>query len=99
MAWLDAEPTVTSWSYESFTIEYVSNRKGRVRKYIPDFLVMYADSRVQLVEIKPTNRLLRPTNVKKLAAARVWCSENNTELAIVTEVELKALGLFKVPTK
>ena len=95
MEHLDLNADVVAWSYESFTIEYLSNRKtGRMRKYIPDFKVEYVDGHTEVVEIKPSKRLTRPTVVKKLAAAQVWCGVNGVALKIITEVDLKGLGLL-----
>jgi len=95
MAHLDADPAVKTWGYECLEIRYVSApRSGRVRVYLPDFLVELADGRRLVVEIKPAKRVDRPTNVKKFAAARAWCPANSAEFVVVTEVELKALGIL-----
>jgi len=94
MEHLDVNPDVISWSYESFTIEYVSNKKtGRVRKYIPDFRVEYVD-KIVIVEIKPSRRLGQPTVKKKMEAAERWCGEHGVALKVITEFELKLLGLL-----
>lgn len=96
MLYLDADVNVTSYSYESVCIPYVSNLKsGRQRKYYPDFLVHRADGSRILVEIKPKKRLDQATVKKKLAAARAWCSEHGVLLEIVTEDSLRLLKLLK----
>lgn len=96
MLHLDADATVASYQYEQLQIPYVSNvRTGRLRNYFPDFLVAYVDGSQKLVEIKPKKRSTQVTVVKKLAAAQAWCSEHGVTLELVTEVELKALGLLK----
>lgn len=90
--YLDVEPTVKSYSYESVVICYISNvSSGRHRKYFPDFLVEYVDGSKVLVEIKPSKRLNNRIVVKKLEAARVWCSEHGATLQIITEKELSVL--------
>ena len=95
MRFLDNCEEVTAWYYESFSIEYVSNLKtGRVRRYIPDFKIEYADGRTEIVEIKPLKRLSKPTVQKKLNAAQVWCNDNRAVLKIITEIELKNLGIL-----
>jgi hypothetical protein len=96
MQYLDASDLVTSYQYEQVIVAYISNvRSGKLRKYWPDFLVEYADGKKCLVEIKPKRKLDNAIVKKKLAAATQWCSEHGVTLEIVTEVELKALGLLK----
>jgi len=93
--WLDANARVKSFEYEKVVIPYVSNVKtGRVRKYYPDVLVTYFDGSRHLVEIKPKKRLIQTMVKKKLAAAQQWCLDNGVTLEIVTEVELKDLGIL-----
>ena len=95
LEYLDNEPTVKSFEYESFFVMYVGNLKtGRLRKYIPDFLVEYVDGTKKLVEIKPGNKLDNLKVMKKKEVAEQWCKEHNATLEMVTEVELKVLGLL-----
>lgn len=92
---LDASPDVKSFMYEGVSIEYVSNvRSGKVRRYIPDFLVEYVDGSKRLVEIKPSKRLVQATIQKKLRAARAWCETHGVTLEVITEFELRALRLL-----
>ena len=96
MQHLDSERTVAAWAYECIAIPYVSAvRTGRVRRYIPDFLVERNDGSREVIEIKPSSRVSRLTNVKKFAAAREWCKQHGANFVIVTEIELRALGLLK----
>lgn len=93
--YLDANPNVKCFISEGLKIPYVSNvRTGRFRNYIPDVLVTYSDGKQDLVEIKPKKRLAQPKNVKKFAAAREWCIRNSCSFVLLTEVELKAMGLI-----
>ena len=95
MQWLDTNVDVVTWSYEDVIIEYVSNLKsGKRRKYLPDFLVEYVDHK-ELIEIKPAKRVVQAQVQKKLFAAKGWCDAKGIQLKVVTEVELKALGLLK----
>lgn len=95
MIHLDADPAIAVWTYESIEIPYVSApRSGRVRRYIPDFLVERVDGSRAVIEIKPSTKVDRSTNAKKFFAARAWCAERNIEFVVVTEVDLRALGLF-----
>jgi len=95
MVHLDSDPEVESWSYEQTVIEYVSNiRSKKVRKYYPDFLVKYRDGRGEVIEVKPKRKLEQLTVRKKAAAARAWCSERGLTYRILTEIELKDMGLL-----
>lgn len=95
MIHLDASPDVEFWSYEKTVIEYVSNvRTKKVRKYYPDFLVRYKDGRTELIEVKPKRKLEQATIKKKMAAALLWCAEHGMTYRIVTEIQLKELGLL-----
>lgn len=95
MTYLDADPNVETWSYEKTVIEYVSNvRTKKIRKYYPDFLVKYKDGRVELLEVKPKRKLEQLAVKKKAEAANVWCQANGSTYKILTEIELKELGLL-----
>lgn len=95
MVHLDADQDVKSWSYEQTIVEYVSNiRTKKIRKYYPDFYVEYSDGRREIVEVKPKNKLEKPTVKKKIIAAIVWCSAKAMTFRVVTEVELKGMGLL-----
>lgn len=95
MQWLDVEPSVASYAYEAVSIPYVSNvRSGRLRRYLPDFVVEFTDGRRALVEVKPSKRLNRPVVKKKLEAAREWCRAHGASLEVITEVELRGMGLL-----
>lgn len=95
MEHLDSNADVVSWSYEKLVIEYVSNQKTKkIRKYYPDFQVEYNDGTKVVVEIKPSRKLDQATIVKKIRAAKEWCTANNMTYKILTEHELKDLGLL-----
>lgn len=95
MEHLDANPDVSTWSYEKLVIEYVSNQKTKkIRKYYPDFQVEYKDGTKVVIEIKPSRKLDQATIVKKIRAAKEWCTINNMTYKVLTEHELKDLGLL-----
>lgn len=95
MLWLDENPAVVSYSYESFAIPYISNKQTlKVRKYYPDLLVHFVDGTKKLIEIKPLRKVNQLINKKKLAAAQEWCRDHGVTLEIVTEVTLKGLGIL-----
>jgi len=96
MQYLDASEDVFAWSYESVAIPYLSNVKtGKMRKYYPDFQVHWNNKPDELVEIKPARRVKQVKVQKKLKAAEEWCREHSFTLVVITEVELKGLGLLK----
>lgn len=94
--WLDVNQDVVSYRYEPYAVEYVSNyRTGKRRKYYPDFEVRMSDGSLVLVEIKPKKKLTLLTNIKKFAAASAMCVLNGMTFQVVTETDLKTLGLLK----
>lgn len=96
LKYLDSNQDIVTFQYEELVIPYVSNvRTGKLRKYYPDFFVEYSDGHKELVEIKPSKRMTQMKVQKKLLAAGDWCRANDVSLVIVTEKELKLLGLLK----
>jgi hypothetical protein len=96
MQWLDADENTVGYRYEDVSIPYVSNVKtGKERKYWPDFLIQKRDGQQLLVEIKPKRKLEQASVQKKLRAATTWCQAHGVTLVVVTEQELKLLGLLK----
>jgi hypothetical protein len=95
MLWLDTNDNVKTYSYEALKIGYVSNQKSKkVRNYMPDFQVTMQDGKKLLVEIKPKRFLEKPINKKKFASAIEWCKENDHEFVVLTEIELRSLGVL-----
>lgn len=95
MEHLDSRADVTIWTYEKLIIEYVSNQKTKkIRKYYPDFYVEFQDGSKQVIEIKQKRKLVQATVKKKAKAAEVWCSANGATYKILTEIELKDMGLL-----
>ena len=95
MVHLDENPDVVSWSYEKLIIEYISNQKTKkVRKYYPDFQVEYTDGAKVVIEIKPSRKLNQPTVIKKVRAAKEWCTTRGVIYKVLTEIELKDMGLL-----
>jgi hypothetical protein len=93
--YLDTNDHVLSYKYESLKIPYVSNvRAGKVRNYIPDLLVLYTDGHEVMIEIKPKKKLVQAAVKKKLEAAKEYCAAHGLTLEIITELELKVLGLL-----
>lgn len=96
LQWLDLNPLVSAYTYEPFKIPYVSNVKtGKTRGYIPDVLIELVDGDKFLVEIKPARKVMQATVQKKLTAGKLWCLEHGALMVVITEIELKSLGLLK----
>lgn len=92
---LDTDPDVLTWSYEKLIIDYVSNqRTGKVRKYYPDFLVEMKDGTKVVVEIKQRRKLDNLIVKKKIHAATEWCSAHGATYKVLTEIELRQLGVI-----
>jgi hypothetical protein len=95
MLYLDSNSEVKTWSYEKTVIEYTSNQKTKkIRKYYPDFLVEFKDGTKSLIEIKQKRKLEQATVKKKATAARAWCVEHGATYKLLTEIELKNMGLI-----
>ena len=101
--YLDQDPTVREWSYESFKIQWVSNTKtGRIRLYIPDFLVIYYDGTTKLVEVKGENFVNRPAVQKKARMGTSWALRNNAQYEMWTDKKIAAMKKIveaKTPTE
>lgn len=95
MIYLDNDASVRTWSYEKTIIEYVSNKKTqKIRKYYPDFYVEYLDGTKKVIELKQKRKLDQATVKKKASAAEVWCANIGATYIILTEIELKNMGLI-----
>lgn len=95
MQHLDNDPEVTDWSYEALIIPYLSNTKtGKMRRYFPDFTVQYRDGHEEIVEIKPKRKLTQRTVTKKVLAGHDWARAHGVTYRVMTEHELKGLGLL-----
>lgn len=95
MTYLDEAEDVASYEYEGLKIPYVSNiRSGRIRNYYPDFFITFKDGSKLLVEIKPHKRLTQAAVTKKVKAAREWSEAHGVQFQVLTELELKILGIL-----
>jgi hypothetical protein len=60
----------------------------RYAHIVPDFLVVMTDGRIRLVEVKPSDRLIKPKVLRKLAVAQQYADQNGWTFHVVTEKEL-----------
>jgi hypothetical protein len=98
---LDQDPNVVSYAYEPYKIPYIANsRSHRVRFYLPDFEVTYADGTKKLIEVKRASAVNNLLVVKKAEAARRWCESqkqhNHTEILYEFCTEEKIFPLMKL---
>ena len=94
---LDESNDVVSFYVEPFKIPYLYRK--RVKNYIPDVLIKLKD-KVMLVEIKPKKHVLKKVNQAKFQAAKVSIkSLGIDEFIVLTEDDLRELGLFRKKSK
>lgn len=81
---LDADATVSKFSYEPLSVTYV-DATGKKRRYVPDFVVLRVDGSVEMHEVGVEHlKMTRPQNIVKLDAARSYCEENDIEFRLVS---------------
>jgi hypothetical protein len=75
-------------SYERcpYIIDYRFEEK--IHKYIPDILITYDDGRQEVIEIKPTFRLIDERNKSKFSSAIFYFEQKEIDFSIWTEKEL-----------
>ena len=104
MRFCDNHPSVISWASESIKIPYRNPLTGKQSVYVPDFFIMYQNSkgkkRAELVEIKPDSqtrlgaktsqydKLAIASNHAKWEAAAKWCRLKGVQFRIVTEGDI-----------
>lgn len=92
---LDKDQDVKSYQYETIIVPYLKNpRAKKVSKYFPDFIVEYQDGRTVIYEIKSSSFLLRKMNLAKWEACEKYCTLKGWKFEVLTEVELKVMGLL-----
>jgi hypothetical protein len=87
MKYLEDCPDILTYQYESLRLPYFYRNKRRW--YIPDFVVGN-----KIIEIKPKYFVNRRRNLAKFAIARIYCAANNMSFEIITEEELKKIGVI-----
>jgi hypothetical protein len=87
MEFLEKDSNISTYQYESIKLPYYY-RKDK-KWYIPDFIVGN-----RLIEIKPVYMMNKKRNIAKFSSARLYCQQNNMTFEVITEKELKALGIL-----
>ena len=83
MTRLDADPRVTEWSSEAFSIGYFDPSAGHKRRYFPDFKVKMND-KIVVFEIKPLKQTI-PPELKKRKARKTLIKEAATYITNVAK--------------
>jgi hypothetical protein len=97
----DFDPGVTAIAAQPFLLR--AQAGGRVRRHVPDFLLVRADQTVQVVNVKPAARLADPTVAEALAwpgrlfEARGWDHEIWTGAAPVLLANVRFLAGYRRP--
>ena len=96
---LDSDSSVLEYEYETIKIPYILNNKtGKIRYYIPDFIVTYKDGRKVIYEIKNTSAAKNIMVVKKAKAAELWAQRNGYQYKmllgdVISQLEKKQKAL------
>jgi hypothetical protein len=89
----DIDPEIKVVEYESLRVPYISNiRTGKVKIYLPDFLITYIDGSKKIIEIKRDDRVnTKIVKLKEAAAIRfINGNMHNTNYEIWTKKHIDA---------
>lgn len=95
MKFLDTNPTVEAWEYESVRIPYVYGAENRQRWYVPDFVIYFSNGTKEIWEVKPQEFLLTERVMNTTAAGREYCQANGfLDYRHITKEVMKDLGIL-----
>lgn len=90
--YFDQDVNVVEYFYEDLIIAYRTRpTQVKAKKYIVDFVVVYADGTKKIIEVKAENKVNHPITLKKTAAAKEWCAKNNVVYEIWTGNKIKEI--------
>lgn len=108
MRFCDTNDNILQWASESIVIPYRSPLTGKMKNYIPDFLITYRTRnntmRAELIEIKPKkqsvieskmsskDRAVVAINYAKWDQATKWARRNGMSFRVITEDQMFANG-------
>jgi hypothetical protein len=104
----DNNPAIVQWASEPFMIPYQNPFTGKKTIYVPDFLIVYMDSKMnkhaEVIEVKPKKETSMTfakskrdqaaviLNLAKWQIANVWCKAQGMKFRIITEDQIFAQG-------
>lgn len=88
------DPLVKSIRRKTVRIVYYCPIEKKLRMYVPDFIVEYLNGCTEIIEIKPKQRINNNVLAKEKAAIE-WCKENGFTYRLLTEIDLKAMGILR----
>ncbi len=83
---LENDSTVLKYERSSVTVQYKYD--NQVKTHFPDFRITYFDNSQSIVEIKPSDQLLKIVNILKFNSISEYCMKNNLQYFVWTEKEL-----------
>lgn len=111
MRFCDTNDHIIQWASESIAIPYRHPLTGKVKNYIPDFLITYRTRnntlKAELIEIKPKgqsvleekmksrDRAIIAVNYAKWDAATKWARRNGLVFRVITEDDMWHKGSTK----
>jgi len=87
---LDHNPDVLSYEYESLRIHYVY--RGKVHCYFPDLVVRFKSKpQPMIIEVKRQDKIADPKVMAKTKAAKEWALKNNHTFQMWTNKMIEVL--------
>lgn len=81
---LEKDPAVAKWvKRHGITIKWIDGQKHQ-RRYVPDFLVEYADGEKIVLEVKDPSRVDSDDVRRKRTAAEIWCKKRGMHYRLMT---------------
>jgi hypothetical protein len=86
---LEAMTECIGYEVEPFKVQY--SFMGEIHEYNPDLKVCFADGRIEIWEIKPSNQTHLPKNSAKWAACNQYCEARGYGFMVLTEIGMNKL--------
>lgn len=98
MNYCENNPNIVKWASEPLEIPYISRADGKQHIYNPDFVIQNKQGNIVIVEVKPANQCVRPSdfdtrwlkeqwvkNCDKWKAAKKYAQKRGMKFILVTE--------------
>lgn len=98
MNYCENNPGIVKWASEPLEIPYISRIDGKQHTYNPDFIIQNKQGNIVIIEIKPANQTVKPSefdtlwlkeqwikNCDKWRAAKAYANKHGMKFIIVTE--------------